>query len=457
MSTANGITIPETSEELAEFVADRTKVGALLNSEDKSLWPKFLTAFQNKVYSKDPNLLRQQEETAEKVLSNWLKEHQVEIKRPDMRAASVADVRRSRATGAEYMKTAPGSVLDGKFGSLTDFANAIDGRYDSRNADGPKQRDMIRNAMSSSDPGSGGFLLPEEFRSELLQVSLETAIVRSRARVIPMSTLRAAIPTVDSTSNASSVYGGVVGYWTEEGAAFTATNPKFGRVVLEAKKLTAYAEVPNELRMDSQPSVEAILRSMFPEAIAWFEDVAFLTGSGAGEPLGIFNALNNAIIAVAKETGQATSTILWENIVNMYARMLPSSLGSAVWVVSPDTLPQLMTTALTVGVGGAPIGMANFDGQSGPTLSLLGRPVIVSEKVSALSTQGDINFVDFRQYLIGDRMSMTAETSTEFKFGSDVTAYRFIERVDGRPWMQSAITPKNSGNTLSAYVQLATR
>lgn len=449
-------TIPDTSEGLAEFVSDRAKMKAIIDAEDKTLYPKFLTAYQEKFYSKDPDALRQAEEQAEKVLANWLKEHQAEIRRPDMRS-TVEAVRNSRQTGAEYMPEAPGSDLNGKFKNIAQMANAIDPRYDVKNPDGPAQRETLRNAMSSSDPGSGGFLIPEEFRAELLQVSLETAIVRPRARVIPMNTLRAAIPMVDATTNSGSIFGGVVAYWTEEAAAMVQSQPRFARVVLEAKKLTAYTEVPNELRMDSSPSVEAILRSMFPEAIAWFEDIAFLTGSGVGEPIGVFNTLNNAILAVTKEAGQAASTIVWENIVNMYARMLPSSLGSAVWIVSPDTLPQLMTTALTVGTGGAPIGMANFNGQSGPVLSLLGRPVIVSEKVPSLTNQGDISFVDFRQYLIGDRMAMSAETSTEYKFGNDVTAYRFIERVDGRPWMQSAITPKNGGNTLSPYVQLGAR
>jgi HK97 family phage major capsid protein len=424
--------------------------------KDGASFAEFLTNYTKAFNAKDPDVAKQVEEQTQQTLAAFLKEHYADLRRPDMRAAADA-VRNSRQTGAEYMPTAPGTPLNGKFATLTDFANAIDGKFDVRNPEGPQQREVLRNAMSSSDPGSGGFLVPEEFRSELLQVALETAIVRPRARVIPMNTLRAAIPMVDTTTNSGSIFGGVIAYWTEEGAALVQSQPRFARVVLEAKKLTAYTEVPNELRMDSSPSVEAILRSMFPEAIAWFEDIAFLTGTGVGEPLGIFNALNNAILAVTKEAGQLTGTIVWENIVNMYARMLPSSLGSAVWIVSPDTLPQLMTTALTVGTGGAPIGMANFNGQSGPTLSLLGRPVIVSEKVPSLTNQGDISFVDFRQYLIGDRMAMSAETSTEFKFGNDVTAYRFIERVDGRPWMQSAITPKNGGNTLSAYVQLGAR
>jgi hypothetical protein len=45
--------------------------------------------------------------------------------------------------------------------------------------------------------------------------------------------------------------------------------------------------------------------------------------------------------------------------------------------------------------------------------------------------------------------------SEHYKFGNDKTAYRIIERVDGRPWIQSAITPANSGSTLSPFVQLS--
>lgn len=451
--------IPQSPDELAEFVFDRKKVGELLNNEDKTLWPKFLTEYANKVNSVDKDINRQVQEQVEQTLAAWQRENggsKLKVGGPTGRDVTPADIATMRQTGAAYMQKRPGGDLNGKFESLMDFVNVVAG--DPRDSDIGPRRKLIKDAMSSTDPSLGGFLVPEEFRTEMLQLSLSAAVVRPRAMVIPMTTLRVQIPIVDVTSNVSSVYGGIVGYWTEEGAAMTQSQPRFGRVGLEAKKLTAYTEVPNELREDSNPSAEAFLRMSFPRAIAWFEDVAFLSGSGAGEPLGVFNTLNSAIVVQPKETGQATSTIVWENIVGMYARMLPQSLNNAVWVVAPDTLPQLMTTALNVGTGGAPIGMANFDGTSGPTLSLLGRPVVISEKVSSLTNQGDINFVDFGQYLIGDRMAMSAELSTDYKFGNDVTAFRFIERVDGRPWLQSAITPKNnSSSTLSPYVQLATR
>ena len=52
---------------------------------------------------------------------------------------------------------------------------------------------------------------------------------------------------------------------------------------------------------------------------------------------------------------------------------------------------------------------------------------------------------------------MTAESSPHFKFSTDITAYRFIERIDGRPWLTSAITPRKGSNTLSPFVKIAAR
>jgi hypothetical protein len=50
---------------------------------------------------------------------------------------------------------------------------------------------------------------------------------------------------------------------------------------------------------------------------------------------------------------------------------------------------------------------------------------------------------------------MQASMSEHFKFSSDKVAFRITERVDGRPWIQSAITPHNGGNSLSPFVQLS--
>jgi HK97 family phage major capsid protein len=170
-------------------------------------------------------------------------------------------------------------------------------------------------------------------------------------------------------------------------------------------------------------------------------------------PKGFLNA--DAAVTVAAEAGQQTATIVWENIVKMYARMLPQSLGKAVWVVSPDTFPELATMALSVGTGGGPIWLNN--GVEGPPAMILGRPVVISEKMATLGSVGDINFVDFGYYLVGDRQAMTVSSSEHYRFQNGETSFKFVERLDGRPWLQSAITPRNSGPTLSPFVKLAAR
>jgi HK97 family phage major capsid protein len=316
----------------------------------------------------------------------------------------------------------------------------------------------IRMSYGSTVPGDGGFLIPEELRSEILQVALETAVVRPRATVIPMSSLRVPIPMIDDTSHASSILGGVVGYWTPESGTLTESQASFGRVTLDAKKLTAYAEVPNELLMDA-PAFEGFFSGTFPKAISWFEDVAFLTGTGASEPTGFINSAVS--ISQAAETGQTAATIVWENIIKMFSRMLPTSLGRAVWIASIDTFPQLATLSLSVGTGGGPVWIGNMAGGQGgmdtPPVTILGRPLYFTEKTGPLGTSGDINFVDLSYYLIGDRMEMQVSASEHYKFANDRTAYRVVSRVDGQPWLQQALTPKNGGPTLSPVVQLVNR
>ncbi|CAM5718226.1 ATP-dependent Clp protease proteolytic subunit [Streptomyces fumanus] len=142
------------------------------------------------------------------------------------------------------------------------------------------------------------------------------------------------------------------------------------------------------------------------------------------------------------------------DIVAMYAQMLPSSLSNAVWIVAPDALPQLLQMSLDVGTGGNSVFVVNAAGPF--PMTIFGRPLIISEKAAALGARGDIAFVDLSYYLIGDRQTMTADSSTDYRFGNDQTTFRIIQRVDGRPWLQSAITPANgSSKKLSPFVELA--
>ena len=460
-------TIPQTSEEFADFLADKSRRDAVFApGVDPKVAADFMSGYANAMNPRlgkggiggDMGVLDAQvQDQVKAAMADLLRQGAMEGFMPARK--EIGSKLRSSFLESRKPATrntmASGAPLDDMFGSAAEYFKAI--HYDP-NYGNAEKRTAIRNASSSTSPADGGFLIPEILRAELLQVALETALIRPRARVIPMESLRVGFPSIDSTSNVGSVFGGLTGYWTEEGAPLTNVSPSFGRVVLEAKKLTIYTEVPNELLADSIISFDALISQLFPEALAWYEDVAFISGSGAGEPLGMLSARNPSLVTVAAETGQGTATIVWENIIKMYSRILPTSLSRGIWIATIDTFPQLATMALSVGTGGSAVWMGDGAGQNTPPVSILGRPVYFTEKTNTVGTQGDISFVDPSFYLIGDRQSMSSMSSPHYKFGNDVTAYRVIERVDGQPWLQSAITPKNgSANTLSPFVQLATR
>lgn len=446
------IAVPQTAEELAEQLTDRTTMKTLLS--DPVAFAEHMERAVNARLSTDPSISAQIGEQTEKFMVDWLRNNtkgggidEVTARRLNLdNPTSRSKIRPNTV----YNKAADGAKYDNTFGKTTDFLKALSSESFNDSTTAGKLGEL-KNAMSSIKPSDGGFLIPEILRAELLRVALEKAVVRSRARIIPMDSLTVPFPMIDSTSNVSSVFGGVTGYWTEEGATLTNSQPRFGRVELRAQKLTLYTEIPNELIRDAQPALDAFIGEIFPEAIAWYEDVAFFVGGGAGEPLGFLNA--PARVQVTRTTGGA---VVWADIVKMYSRMLPSSLDRAVWIVSPDVLPQLLT--MTVGTGNTAVwigGGPRADGSASPPMSMLGLPLIVSEKAAALGSDGDVNICDFGFYLIGDRQAMSASESVDFKFSSDVTAFRVIERVDGRPWLASAITPQNgSANTLSPFVQL---
>jgi HK97 family phage major capsid protein len=447
---------PTDAVELEEMLNDSAKAKEIFSSDESRR--EFETRYAMASAKKDPGIIAQLKEQNEKILQEFFIANREAGNTPVNQGPPTGQAR-GYFPGAN--PKAVGAGLNGKFTNMADFFQAV-WRDDTKGAHGVNDSDVNNRlqeikAYQERVPSDGGFLVPEEFRAEILRLTLEKAIVRPRARVMPMSSKTLSIPMIDSTSNVSSVYGGVVVYRTAEGASLNATKAKFGLLTLDASKQTALAEVTNELLADAAGGFAMWLNEIFPEAMSYYEDLDFLGGNGAGVPLGALNAANGAIIQVSKETGQTTgSLIVWENVIKMYARMLPSSLPTAVWIASPDTFAELATMALSVGTGGSAVWLV--DGRGTPVLTLLGRPVILSEKApAALGTKGDLSFVDFSQYIIGDRQQMTIKSSEHAEFTEDRTVFRVIQRNDGRPWLQSAITPHNNSATLSAFVQLETR
>jgi HK97 family phage major capsid protein len=456
--------VPTDPNELELMLGDSQKMARLFEPQNKGLFAEFIGNYANKVLQQNQDIATQVRDETQRVIGQFLRDNPPAAEGAAWSPIDMSTVAPSAAYSKEtsdylkrqglFNKKAMGAAIDSEFtgGGAADYFATI---WHNANRDAKLQAKLsrMRNAFSSTVPSEGGFLIPESLRSELLRVALEDAIVRPRARVIPMETLRVPFPAVDETSRVSSVHGGIVAYWTPEGAALTDSSAQFSQIVLDAKKLTTYTEVPNELLSDTIGSFEAFINMMFPEAITFYEDDAYINGNGVGMPLGFRKG--PAVISVTKEVGQDADSIVWENIIKMYSRMLPGSLGRAVWIASIDTFPQLATMALNVGTGGSAIWLNN--GAQGPPMTILGRPVIFTEKLPTVGDAGDIMFVDLNYYLIGDRQVMSALSSPHYRFGQDKTAFRIIQRVDGTPWLRSAITPKNNGATLSPFVQIEGR
>jgi HK97 family phage major capsid protein len=446
-------TIPRTSDELGEMLADPAAVKNIAESPEKLR--TFIDAYANRQQGDGTDLNRLVAEETQKQLADFLRDQGADVSSKDVKRLNLDPQNRgakgsmltSHRQGTAHNPAAPGAVLDGHFDNAMDYAKTI---WHKNSSADPEKLGALRNAASSVSPADGGFLVPETLRSQLMQIALESSVIRPLATVVPMDSARVPFPMIDVTTNQGSVFGGMIAYWGEEGAALVDSSPKFGRIELDAKKLTGLSAVPNELLQDSAISFSALIENLWPKAIAFSEDAAFQTGSGVGEPLGYRGAGNKAAIAVSRGTA---STIKYLDIIAMYAQMLPSSLNNAVWICSPDAIPQLLQMSLTVGTGGNAMFVVNATGPM--PMSLLGRPLIITEKASALGTRGDLSFVDLSYYLVGDRQSMSADSSTDFNFGSDKTTFRIIQRVDGRPWLKSPITPQNgSTNKLSPFIEL---
>ena len=94
--------------------------------------------------------------------------------------------------------------------------------------------------------------------------------------------------------------------------------------------------------------------------------------------------------------------------------------------------------------------------QSNGQFSLLGKPMLFTEKVPALGTLGDLLLCDLSQYTIGLRKEVSLDKSIHVGWSTDTASYRAILRADGQGSWDKPITPK-AGDTLSWCVALQSR
>jgi HK97 family phage major capsid protein len=333
-----------------------------------------------------------------------------------------------------------------------------------RNASQPggkiDNRLLINNAASGAGeqvPSDGGFLVGQDFATQLLQKTYDTGILAPRCTKIPISAGSNGLVAngVDETSRKDgSRWGGIQSFWENEADAFTGKKPKFNRLELKLKKLTGLCYATDELLQDST-ALEAVVSQAFADEFGFKLDDAIINGKGAGMPLGFMNS--DALVTVTKETGQAAGSILLANLIKMYSHMWSRSKANAVWLINQDIIPQLYTLNISVGNNAYPVYMPPGGVSGEPYGTLFGRPVIEIEQANTLGTVGDINFVDLSQYMLIDKGGINAATSIHVRFLYDESVFRFIYRVDGQPIWKTSLQPYKGSNALSPFITLATR
>ena len=352
----------------------------------------------------------------------------------------------------------PGTVEG--FKSMGDFSMAVAHWQDGKRDDNRLLAWSAKAAESGLTEGvdsEGGFLVPEEFSTDILKKTYDNAALVSRCRDVPMQTKAIKIPYVKETSRADgSRQGGIRAYRAAELGALTASKPTFGAIRLEVEKLYVYVAASDEL-LDDAAAMGSMISAAAADELAFKMDWEVLNGTGAGQPLGIMNA--PCLVSVAEEDNQAADTLVAENIVKMWSRCYGPSRSNAVWLINQDVEPQLFTMSLAVGTGGVPVYMPANGLAGSPYGTLMGRPVIPCEQCDTLGDKGDIFLVDLSQYLYARHVSgMNAATSIHIKFDYDQTVFRFTVRTDGQPWWPGALTPNSgSDNTLSPFVTLDAR
>ena len=301
----------------------------------------------------------------------------------------------------------------------------------------------------------GGFLVQTDFATEIMRRMNELGQVINRVRRIPISSQANGIklPGIDETSRVDgSRWGGIQGYWVDEGTAPTATKPTIYRVPLELKKVAALGYATDELLADAAV-MNTIFTEGFAEELLFKVEDAIIEGDGAGKPQGILNAA--AVVSITKETGQAAVTVLHENLRNMWARLHARSRSNAVWFINQDVETALDDLAKVIGTAGVEPNYVTYtmDG----VMRIKNRPVVAIEYCPTLGTVGDIILADLSQYALIDKGGIQQAQSIHVRFTTDEMAFRATYRVDGALLWKSALTPFKGTNTQSPVITLATR
>ncbi len=274
---------------------------------------------------------------------------------------------------------------------------------------------QVSDILQEGVDADGGYLVPEEYDSRLIDTLEEENIMRKLGRVITTSGEHKI--NIAATKPAAA--------WIEEGGALTFGDATFSQILLDAHKLHVAIKVTEELLYDNAFGLENYIIDQFGKALANAEEDAFLNGTGVGQPLGLFAKTGGGTTA---ET--LTGALKADDILNLIYALKRPYRKNASFIINDKNLAVIRKLKDN---NGAYMWQPSY--QAGEPDKILGYDI----HTSAYAPEDAIAFGDYSYYNIGDRGTRSFKQLAELFAGNGMIGYVAKERVDGKLILPEAV------------------
>lgn len=285
-------------------------------------------------------------------------------------------------------------------------------------------------ALQADSGTAGGYLVQEEqFVSELIEAVRNQVFMRQFATVRSVTNARSlGVPTLETLPDDAN--------WTSELAIGNEdSSMAFGKRELWPRPLAKYIKISKDLLRFS-PNAEGIVRDALAYKFGVAMESAYLTGSGANEPLGVFTASTQGISTGRDvSTGNSSTSIQWDGLFEAKYSIKGQYWPRLRWVFHRDAVKQIAK-------------LKDGDGQyvwepsvqAGQPDRILSFPVTVSEYApNTFTTQLYVGILgDFSNYWIADAMDLELQRLIELYAGTNQIAYVGRLQTDGMPVLEEA-------------------
>lgn len=289
--------------------------------------------------------------------------------------------------------------------------------------------DEMRALQADSDTAGGYMVAPMQLVDTLIKAVDDQVFIRQRAtkfRVASAASMGA--PTLDANPADAD--------WTTELATGSEDSTMaFGQRSLHPHPVAKRIKVSAKL-LQLSGKIEALVRDRLAYKFGITQEKAFMTGTGAAQPLGIFTASAQGITTARDvSTGNATTAPTMDGLINAKYALKGNYWNSADWIFHRDVLA--VVSKLKDGEGQYLWRQSVLDGEPD---RLLGRPVMMSEYApNTLTSQLYVGILgDFSNYWIADALDMQIQRLVELY--AETNQVGFIGRLetDGMPTLAEA-------------------